>query len=591
MDRDKILIGRSSTCEIRLRDPYVSRRQAQLVQDGARFTLRNLGKNAILVNGVATEQCILGHRDIVVLGKTELIFELEPSAGMESDQGLFHDPDLAEDTVLMAQPLPGEDLGPGLMISTPDGRVRTYRLEQMITTIGRAEDADLTLADPVISREQCAIEQRRDGYYLVNRSRTNPTLVNDREIEEKRLVSGDMLKVGTHLLSFFSDRPEDIRPVHEKIIRQSGTLVRAILVGAILLTLGLTGYVATHKIYRPWKWRQQIDESSRAVESGAIEQAQATLSAILKNPLPADLAERAGGLLAETTVMLAQNMTGQGEPDRAKQFLSDYLKIYGAGEAAGIVWDQLNSTRMRVAGRLENEGRYLEAIREYSSIWEDSPVYPDAQKAISRLWLEAQQKNVRQPQQPPPESQQPQQDVLQEPPQDTGPQQESETIARLLEAADRHFQVRHYLTPMNGNAYVIYREVLSMDPNNAVALGRIQEMLDFYKAVGEKYVAAGNYSKAATYFERYLLIEPEHATVKKRLALCRAKRRETGSKPQTASGRTAPASRPPAAAASDQQAQQQKVKRLLEESGTDASWVMQYLFGKEGEKTDPNSPW
>jgi len=69
------VLGRSSGCDIRLTDPNVSRRHAELRQQGTSWWIVDLGStNGIGVNGSPAERAKLEHGDTVTLGETELVF-------------------------------------------------------------------------------------------------------------------------------------------------------------------------------------------------------------------------------------------------------------------------------------------------------------------------------------------------------------------------------------------------------------------------------------------------------------------------------------------------------------------------------------
>jgi hypothetical protein len=69
------VLGRSSGCDIRLTDPNVSRRHAELRQDGTSWWIVDLGStNGIEVNGSRAERAKLENGDTVTLGETELVF-------------------------------------------------------------------------------------------------------------------------------------------------------------------------------------------------------------------------------------------------------------------------------------------------------------------------------------------------------------------------------------------------------------------------------------------------------------------------------------------------------------------------------------
>jgi len=70
-----VVIGRSRECDIRLSDTNVSRRHAELQQDGAMYWLVDLGStNGTDLNGRRVEREKLSDGDAITIGSTELIF-------------------------------------------------------------------------------------------------------------------------------------------------------------------------------------------------------------------------------------------------------------------------------------------------------------------------------------------------------------------------------------------------------------------------------------------------------------------------------------------------------------------------------------
>ena len=78
VDKRKTLIGRSKDCDVQLTDPNVSRRHAELRQEGASYWIVDLGStNGIEVNGRRLRRAKLEHGDRVTLGSTEIVFKRE----------------------------------------------------------------------------------------------------------------------------------------------------------------------------------------------------------------------------------------------------------------------------------------------------------------------------------------------------------------------------------------------------------------------------------------------------------------------------------------------------------------------------------
>jgi len=78
VEQRRTMIGRSKDCDIQLADPNVSRRHAELRQEGASYWIVDLGStNGIEVNGRRLKRAKLEHGDRVTLGSTEIVFRRE----------------------------------------------------------------------------------------------------------------------------------------------------------------------------------------------------------------------------------------------------------------------------------------------------------------------------------------------------------------------------------------------------------------------------------------------------------------------------------------------------------------------------------
>jgi hypothetical protein len=76
LQKPNVLIGRSKDCDIRISDPNVSRRHAEIRQEGSTYWIVDLGStNGIAVNGQALKRAKLDDEDRITLGSTELVFK------------------------------------------------------------------------------------------------------------------------------------------------------------------------------------------------------------------------------------------------------------------------------------------------------------------------------------------------------------------------------------------------------------------------------------------------------------------------------------------------------------------------------------
>ena len=71
----RVVMGRSRECDIRLADGNVSRRHAELVQEGATYWLVDLDStNGTELNGTPVQRAKLGDGDRVTIGATDVVF-------------------------------------------------------------------------------------------------------------------------------------------------------------------------------------------------------------------------------------------------------------------------------------------------------------------------------------------------------------------------------------------------------------------------------------------------------------------------------------------------------------------------------------
>ena len=78
VSKRRVVIGRSRECDIQLSDPNVSRRHAELRQEGATYWIVDLDStNGIEVNGQRLKRAKLETGDTVTLGSTDITFARE----------------------------------------------------------------------------------------------------------------------------------------------------------------------------------------------------------------------------------------------------------------------------------------------------------------------------------------------------------------------------------------------------------------------------------------------------------------------------------------------------------------------------------
>jgi hypothetical protein len=78
VDKRRVVLGRSRDCDIQLADPNVSRRHAELRQEGSAFWVVDLDStNGLEVNGRRVKRAKLADGDTFTIGSTEVTFSTE----------------------------------------------------------------------------------------------------------------------------------------------------------------------------------------------------------------------------------------------------------------------------------------------------------------------------------------------------------------------------------------------------------------------------------------------------------------------------------------------------------------------------------
>jgi FhaA, N-terminal domain/FHA domain len=92
------------------------------------------------------------------------------------------------------------------LLSGPRSGTGFFPLDSAELTIGRGENAGITLADPGISRMHARIVREGDDFVVEDLGSTNGTEVNGQLIKRRRLADGDRVRLGSSTLQFRRER-------------------------------------------------------------------------------------------------------------------------------------------------------------------------------------------------------------------------------------------------------------------------------------------------------------------------------------------------------------------------------------------------
>jgi pSer/pThr/pTyr-binding forkhead associated (FHA) protein len=196
--KDLTTIGRSRDCDIFLEDISVHRKQASIKRTASGYVLRDdHGKGDSLVNGQSVKEQLLKHGDQLLFGNTKLAFY-----GNEGTRPFQLASSRGHELHVMKHADPNSSAIANFDLTTIRGTMRSYEvLPEM--TIGRSRDCDIFLEDLAVSRIHATIHQLPDGgFEIEDHHSATGTFVNGLRITHYRLLEGDVVQVGSNMLTF-----------------------------------------------------------------------------------------------------------------------------------------------------------------------------------------------------------------------------------------------------------------------------------------------------------------------------------------------------------------------------------------------------
>jgi pSer/pThr/pTyr-binding forkhead associated (FHA) protein len=85
-------------------------------------------------------------------------------------------------------------VGAKLVWVRKDGFEVEFQLAADVLTVGRDEEADIRVDEPLVSRHHARIERRAGRYFVLDLGSTNRTRVNGAAVSERELHHGDEVR-------------------------------------------------------------------------------------------------------------------------------------------------------------------------------------------------------------------------------------------------------------------------------------------------------------------------------------------------------------------------------------------------------------
>jgi pSer/pThr/pTyr-binding forkhead associated (FHA) protein len=90
-----------------------------------------------------------------------------------------------------------------------DGSKVEFPLGAPVMVVGRDDDADIRVDEPLVSRAHARIERRGDVYFVQDLGSTNLTRVNGEVVAERALQDGDEVRFARACCRFVAGSPPD----------------------------------------------------------------------------------------------------------------------------------------------------------------------------------------------------------------------------------------------------------------------------------------------------------------------------------------------------------------------------------------------
>jgi len=324
LTRDQYSVGRKEGNTIRLTERNVSREHARVFKkatngaangaDKPTYVLEDLTSyNGVFVNGLRiTHAQDLAHGDLVQIGDYRIILQDDaladvgaPAAAPDVKATVPNAPaaraasllDRPNRLVMLAGPTPGAE----------------FPLDHERMTIGRAEDAHISINHNSVSRLHCEVHALGDGRFeIVDKGSSNGVRVNSAELRRGIIEPGDVIELGDVKFKFIGAgqifRPTESQQLAVLGDREADAIVRRrrgsnavpFAIFGIVVVMGAAGAwvftrpkaepatAATTTAVAPSADQSTLDDAKRLCASGDCEAAHAKLASIAEgSPLRA----------------------------------------------------------------------------------------------------------------------------------------------------------------------------------------------------------------------------------------------------------------------------------------------------------------
>jgi pSer/pThr/pTyr-binding forkhead associated (FHA) protein len=266
LTRDQYSVGRKEGNTIRLTERNVSREHARLFKkpgggtlvppDKPTIVLEDLTSyNGVFVNGLrVTHAQDLSHGDLVQIGDYRIVLQDETVADVAGTPSNDSKATLPQGVPSRAATLMDRPNRLVMLVGPTPGT--EYALDQERMTIGRAEDASISINHNSVSRLHCEVHALGDGRFeIVDKGSSNGVRVNAADLRRGIVEPGDVIELGDVKFKFVGVgqifRPSESQQLAVVNDRAASEMVRGRR-GATALPLAIFGMVVVTGAVGAW---------------------------------------------------------------------------------------------------------------------------------------------------------------------------------------------------------------------------------------------------------------------------------------------------------------------------------------------------
>ncbi len=193
-----IRIGRSPECDVILSGENISRLQLMIYQSDGSYLAKNVGKQALQVNGKETESVALKSGENLKLGEWEILFHLDGKAEGSFEETYVSKTGSGETKLIHATSVQGKFCADKICfkIQEPQKKSRNFFLAQEVTTVGKSASCDVVLSDSYCSDVHCKLIVKKEQLILFDLNSSNGSFVEGVRVREAVLQEGQKILLG-----------------------------------------------------------------------------------------------------------------------------------------------------------------------------------------------------------------------------------------------------------------------------------------------------------------------------------------------------------------------------------------------------------